>query len=58
MIILSLETLGICHEWGSIKQGYFLLKQCYYGENTATFLLFLRRMAKFAPPPNTIRVKK
>ena len=32
-----METLGICHDLGSIKQGYMLLlKKCYHRANTDT----------------------
>ena len=42
------------------KTGIYLLllKQCYYGRNTGIFHLFLRHMAQYAPPQNTITVKQ
>ena len=33
------------------QTGIFLLKQCYYGENTGTFQYFLRYMTQYATPP-------
>ena len=34
-----------------------LIKQSYYGKKTGTFQSFFRRMAQFAPPPNTFKLK-
>ena len=52
LFILNWNFRYNCHDWGSIKQGYFLLlKQCYYGENTGTFHNFFAPHVSICPPP-------
>ena len=46
--VKNLLNLGICHDFKAVSSGKFVL---------GTFHSILRRMAYFAPPPNTIRVK-
>ena len=48
--LFCIENLSICHDYGSIKQGYFFLKQSIMVIKQALLTKFWRHMAEFAPP--------
>ena len=54
-LLCWIETLGICHNQSSIKQGYFFIQQCYYCEKTETFHKYSHDINR-NPLPIRIRV--